>query len=171
MVSLVSSSSRSGAPALVASSAGAAKRLGGLPVRSRPPLPALPGDGRPEPRGPGTRALGGSARLQRGSGRLLSPVPPRAGRPRPCLPAPRTRPASPGKAGAQSGGPGIRVLCHRAHVARSPRRRASERRWRGAQRGSRRGGGPERGAAHSPAATRRRGHSPIRPAAQSRGGG
>lgn len=111
-------------------------------------VPPSPETGRPEPRGPGTRALGGSARLQPGSGRPLSLVPPRAERPRPCLPAPRTRPASPGKAGAQSGGPGIWVLCRWAHVARSPRpgspadawrRRASDRRRRGAQRRSRLG--------------------------------
>lgn len=67
MVSPASSSSRSGAPALVAGSAGAAKRLGGLTVRSRPastPSAPSPETGGPEPRGPGTRALGGSARRQ-----------------------------------------------------------------------------------------------------------
>lgn len=186
MVSLASSSSRSGAPALVAGSAGAAKRLGGLTVRSRPPL-------HPAPRPPRRRAC------RAGASGTRDPCPRRVGKAAASVRdarSPWSRPAQ----GAP--GPASR---HRAR-GRRPRGRqarrvgdrgsgfsAAGRTWLdprgpgrlqtrggagprsgggvGAQRGSRRGGGPGRGAAHSPTATRRRGHSPVRPAAQSRGGG
>lgn len=138
---------------------GAVKRMGGLTVRSRPRSPPSPDTGRPEPRGPGTRALGGTATLQPGSRRLLSLVPPPAERPWPCLPTPRTLPASPGgRQAGKVGGPGIRVLCRRAHVvARSRRPRSPADAWR--RRGPPSGGGGGR-SGEPPGRGSRAGHSP-----------
>lgn len=132
---------------------GAVKPMGGLTVRSRPRSPPSPDTGRPEPREPGTRALGGRATLQPGSGRLLSLVPPPAERPWPCLPTPRTRPASPGAGDLGSLPPGARggsvpaapVACRRVAAPGPPSGSGGGRSGEPPGRGSRAGHSPQPG--------------------------
>ena len=144
----------------------AAGRPGGEgPAHRSPPFPETR---RPEPRGPGTRAFGGPARLQPGSGRAFSLVPPRAGRPRALSPGTAHAAGVPreGRRAVEDRGSGFSVA-GRTWLGPSgpgrPQTRGGARLWSGGgagvQRGQPpgRGGGSQAGRSPQPRETRRRG--------------